>query len=253
MSKRVNQFLCGLYLVVLTFGNLKSFEAVGGRVQVGPRIDIDSIARDRNARPRGGSGIREIRNANEKNDSEKGDIASHAAQEAKAASDAQNIAAKQASHQVKAQLAEKAFRASKAAEAVLIGKIALVEQLGEETKETQSVVREGSLGLQRAQENVAAANKAAKDAHQQIDILRRAVETGKSNLSNARTAAEGARRSLGEKEQLLVAAKKRVDELKARLQKAKNDLAKTNQAAVRAESSARDARVKVTHDTAVKT
>lgn len=72
--------------------------------------------------------------------------------------------------QVKAQLADKAFRAAKAAEAVLIGKIALVEQLGEETKETQSVVREGSLGYQRAQENVAASNKAARDAHQQVFI-----------------------------------------------------------------------------------
>ncbi|XP_015120874.1 uncharacterized protein LOC107043741 [Diachasma alloeum] len=251
MSKRVNELFLILHLVFLTFGNFKPIEADGGRVQVGPQIDINSIARNRNAgaRVKVIAGSRENRGANDERGSDKGDIASKAAQEAKAASDAQNIAGKQASHQVKVQLAEKAFRASKAAEAVLIGKIALVEQLGEETKETQSVVREGSLSFQRAKENVAAATKAAKEAHHQIDTLRRAVETAKSNLSNARTAAEGARRSLGEKEQLLVAAKKRVEELKGRLQKSKGDLARTNQAAVKAEASAREARVKVNHDT----
>ncbi|XP_063980359.1 uncharacterized protein LOC135164185 [Diachasmimorpha longicaudata] len=251
MSKRVNEFFLLLHLALLTFGDLHPVEAVRGRVQVDPQIGINSIADNLNTRSReeGIDSTREKRDANEQKRSDKGDLASKAAQEAKAASDAQNIAGKQASHQVKVQLAEKAFRASKAAEAVLIGKIALVEQLGEETKETQSVVREGSLSFQRAKQNVAAATKAAQESHHQIDTLRRAVETAKSNLSNARAAAEGARSSLGEKEQLLAAAKKRVEELKGRLQKAKGDLAKTNHAAAKAEASAREARVKVNHDT----
>lgn len=48
-------------------------------------------------------------------------IAQKAAQEAKAASDAQAVAGQQAAHQVKSQLAEKALQAAKAAEAALAG------------------------------------------------------------------------------------------------------------------------------------
>lgn len=71
---------------------------------------------------------------------EASNIAMKAAQEAKAAEDAQVPAGQQAARQVKEQLAEKAVEAAKAADAALAGKEALVQQLQEEIKEADVVV-----------------------------------------------------------------------------------------------------------------
>lgn len=72
--------------------------------------------------------------------SEGTNIAMKAAQEAKAAQDAQVQAGQQAARQVKEQLAEKAVEAAKAAEAALAGKEALVQQLQEQITEADVVV-----------------------------------------------------------------------------------------------------------------
>jgi len=70
---------------------------------------------------------------------------------------------------VKAQLAEKAVQAAKAAEAALSGKEAMVEQLREEMKEARSVVQEETSSLQRAQINANAAVQAAQQSQDQVD------------------------------------------------------------------------------------
>ncbi|XP_046629117.1 uncharacterized protein LOC124309493 [Neodiprion virginianus] len=195
-------------------------------------------------------------------------IAQKAAQEAKAASDAQNIAGQQAAHQlqygadttqlqdmknltfpcmlhnvkVKAQLAEKAVQAAKAAEAALSGKEAIVEQLKGEVKEAESVVREEGVSLQQTQSNVKSAMEAAQQSRIQLKTLASAVRTANANLGNAEAAAQGARQAYSEKQQLLDAAKRRVDELSKQLQAAKIDLANTKQAALKASAAAHDAK-----------
>ncbi|KAF7987271.1 hypothetical protein HCN44_003033 [Aphidius gifuensis] len=195
---------------------------------------------------------RQIREADKasKNDklaTKSNDMALKGAQDAKAAVDAEIIAGRQASHQVKAQLAKKALDAAKITEAALAGKQALVEQLKEETKETQSVVKESTIALKRAHENLNFAIKSVHDSRQQLAMIRRSVETAKSNLRNSRKTANGARKSLNEKQLLLIAAKKRVGELKHRLQKAQIDLEKTHQNAMKAGASAREAIAKANH------
>lgn len=70
--------------------------------------------------------------------------------------------------QVKTQLAEKAVQAAKAAEAALMTKKTVVEQIQEEVKEAQSVVQEETLSLQRERGNVNAAIQAARQSQDQV-------------------------------------------------------------------------------------
>lgn len=70
--------------------------------------------------------------------------------------------------QVKTQLADKAIQAAKAAEAALVGKQALVEQLQREMKEAETVVAEEKSSLQQVQINADAAEEAAQQAQQQV-------------------------------------------------------------------------------------
>ena len=69
---------------------------------------------------------------------------------------------------MKAQLADKAIQAAKAAEAALSGKQIIVDQLEEEIKEAQSVVREEAVSLQQTKANVNAAVHAARQSTQQV-------------------------------------------------------------------------------------
>ncbi|XP_011639403.1 FYVE and coiled-coil domain-containing protein 1-like [Pogonomyrmex barbatus] len=170
-------------------------------------------------------------------------IAQKAAQEAKAASEAQNIVGQQAARQVKAQLAEKAVQAAKAAEAVLPGKEAMVEQLRNEVKEARSVVREETSSLQQAQANVNVAVQAAQQSQDQLKTLTNAIRMAKSNAASTQIVASGAQKSLREKEELLEAAKRRVDELLNQLQSARQDLANTNRAVAKANAAANEAKI----------
>lgn len=65
-------------------------------------------------------------------------------------------------------MAEKAVQAAKAAEAALLNKEAIVEQLLEEVKEARSVVQEETSSLQQAQVNVNAAIQAARQSQDQV-------------------------------------------------------------------------------------
>jgi len=69
-------------------------------------------------------------------------IAMKAAQDAKAASEAQSAAGQAAAHHIKLELAEKAFQSAKAAEAALMGKQMMVDQLEQEVQEADAVVEE---------------------------------------------------------------------------------------------------------------
>lgn len=170
-------------------------------------------------------------------------IAAKAAQEAKAASDAQMPAAENAAQLVKVQLAEKAVAAAKAAKAALAGKQQIVEQLDMEVREGELAVRDENAYLQCAQGNCEAASLAAKQAGLQLKALKEAMASAKSNVENSEQASNGAEQEVLKKQQLVEAAKSRVEILLRQLDSAQNDYRATKKAAERACSAAQEAKL----------
>jgi Protein of unknown function (DUF745) len=169
-------------------------------------------------------------------------IALKAAQEAKAAEDAQETAGKEASKQAKFQLAEKAIQAAKAAQAALSAKQAIVEELERELRESEVVVQDLSSSIQQSEANTNAALRAAQQAATQLKMMTEAVQTAQANLGNSEQAAQGAQQELSEKTQLLEAAKNRVEALLRELKTARADYSNTKQAAYKAASAAKSAK-----------
>ncbi|XP_062126197.1 uncharacterized protein CG45076 [Drosophila sulfurigaster albostrigata] len=175
-------------------------------------------------------------------------IAIKAAQEAKAASDAQLPAAENAAHQVIIQLADKALAAAKAAEAALAGKQQIVEQLESEVREGELVVQEEAASLQSSQGNCNAAAQASKQAGVQVKTLAEAVRNAQANVHNSDQAANGAQQELAEKQQLVEAAKKRVELLLRQLDLARTDYKSTKKAAEHAACAAQEAKQRATRE-----
>ncbi|XP_030556280.1 plectin [Drosophila novamexicana] len=175
-------------------------------------------------------------------------IAMKAAQEAKAASDAQLPAAENAAHQVKMQLADKALAAANAAEAALAGKKQIVDQLESEVREGELVVQEESGSLQASQGNCNAATQAARQAGLQVKSLSDAVKNAQANVLNSEQAANGAQQELIEKQQLVEAAKKRVELLLRQLDGARTDFRNTQKAAERAAGAAQEAKQRASRE-----
>lgn len=99
-------------------------------------------------------------------------IAQNAAQVAKAANDAQAAAAQDASRQAKMQLAEKAISAARAADAVLEGKQAMVDNYAREIRDAEEVVGQVSCSLQNSETNVEASCAVVKAAEVQAETFR---------------------------------------------------------------------------------
>ncbi|XP_068146874.1 uncharacterized protein CG45076 [Drosophila tropicalis] len=171
-------------------------------------------------------------------------IAIKAAQDARAASEAQAAAGLAAAQHIKQELAEKAFQSAKAAEAALTGKQMVVEQLEQEMNEASAVVEEESASLQSTEMNMNAAVDAARAATQQFEALTELQKTAKDNLANIQTVAMGSQQEMASKTQLLEAAKNRVSLLQKQLQSAREDFEKTKQAAYRAACAAVEAKQK---------
>jgi len=70
------------------------------------------------------------------------------------------------------QLADKAISAARAADAVLEGKQAIVENFGREVREAEAVVEQVSASLESSESNVDAACAAAKTAEAQALAFR---------------------------------------------------------------------------------
>ncbi|KAL7730498.1 hypothetical protein ACLKA6_000501 [Drosophila palustris] len=171
-------------------------------------------------------------------------IAQKAAQEARAASDAQMAAAEAAAMQVKAELAERAAQSARAAEAALAGKQQIVEQLQQEMCEADAVVTEITASLQNTQANAHAATQAAQEAQSQLCQLKRLVAAATANLANIENVASGAQQELAEKTQLLEAAKNRLEGLGRQMGDAKQDFERTKSAAYKAACAAVEAKQK---------
>ncbi|XP_034107130.1 uncharacterized protein LOC117569898 [Drosophila albomicans] len=171
-------------------------------------------------------------------------IAMKAAQDAKAANEAQQAAGQLAAQHIKQELAEKAFQSAKAAEAALTGKQMVVQQLELEMQEAHAVVEEESASLQNTESNMNAAVEAARAATHQFETLTELQKSVKDNLANIQTVALGSQQEMTAKVQLLEAAKNRLGTLEKQLQSARDDYEKTKQAAYKAACAAVEAKQK---------
>lgn len=176
-------------------------------------------------------------------------IAIKAAQDAKAANDAQQAAGQLAAQHIKQELAEKAFQSAKAAEAALTGKQMMVQQLEVETHEASAVVEEETSSLQNTEANMNAAVEAARAATQQFEIMDSLHKQMKDNCANIQAVALGAQQEVGAKVALLEAAKARLISLQNQMEAARCDYEKTKTAAYKAACAAIEAKRKAASNT----
>ncbi|KAH8347774.1 hypothetical protein KR084_000955, partial [Drosophila pseudotakahashii] len=169
-------------------------------------------------------------------------IAMKAAQDAKAASEAQSAAGQAAAHHIKMELAEKAFQSAKAAEAALMGKQMMVDQLEQEVQEADAVVEEETNSIHHTEANMNAAVDAVKVATQQFETISELQKTAKEALVNIQTVALGTQQEMAAKTQLLEAARNRMALLQKQLLSAHDDYEQTKQAAYKAACAAVEAK-----------
>ncbi|XP_017044732.1 glycine, alanine and asparagine-rich protein [Drosophila ficusphila] len=169
-------------------------------------------------------------------------IAMKAAQDAKAASEAQAAAGQAAAHHIKLELAEKAFQSAKAAEAALMGKQMMVDQLEQEVQEASAVVEEETNAIHHTEANMNAAVEAAKAATQQFETINELQKNSREALANIQAVALGSQQELAAKTQLLEAARNRMATLQKQLVAAHDDYEKTKTAAYKAACAAVEAK-----------
>ncbi|KAJ9586759.1 hypothetical protein L9F63_019647 [Diploptera punctata] len=172
-------------------------------------------------------------------------IAQKAAHEAKAASEAQQTAGKEAAHVVKMQFAEKAYEAAQAAEAALDGKERVVEELEVELKEAKKVYKDECTSVHKIQQLDEEANKALLLAEHELQASEKAFELAKESLAEVKVIKEISDQILKEKTCILEKAKQRMEEVEEDLLDAQNDLENTRAAAQQAISSANAAKKNV--------
>ncbi|KAH8328853.1 hypothetical protein KR074_007287 [Drosophila pseudoananassae] len=180
-------------------------------------------------------------------------IAMKAAADAKAASEAQSAAGQAAAQHIKLELAEKAFQSAKAAEAALMGKQMMVDQLEQEVQEANAVVEEETNGLHATENNMNAAVEAARAATMQFETISELQKTSRDNLANIQSVAVGAQNEMAVKTQLLEAARNRMNILHKQLLAAQEDYEKTKAAAYKAACAAVEAKQKASSSSFVAT
>ncbi|XP_016988706.2 glycine, alanine and asparagine-rich protein [Drosophila rhopaloa] len=169
-------------------------------------------------------------------------IAIKAANDAKAASEAQAAAGQAAAHHIKLELAEKAFQSAKAAEAALMGKQMMVDQLEQELQEATAVVEEESSSIHRTEANMNAAVESARVATQQFEAISELQKNARDALAGIQAVAQGSQQEMASKTQILEAARNRMGVLQKQLVSAHDDFEKTKQAAYKAACAAVEAK-----------
>ncbi|KAL1460547.1 hypothetical protein WDU94_012524 [Cyamophila willieti] len=176
-------------------------------------------------------------------------IAMRAAEEAKAASQAQNSAGLQAAREVKLQLAEKAQRAANAAQAALSEKQNEMHMLEDQMHDAETVMLEEHDSLNQTRKNVDTAAKTVEHAKEQYRALEAALKLSKQTIASAEELAQGAQHELNEKIKLMTAAKSKVSELERELEKAKKEFVNTRESAMRAAEAAKEAQMNANQNT----
>ncbi|KAH8340511.1 hypothetical protein KR059_000378, partial [Drosophila kikkawai] len=175
-------------------------------------------------------------------------IAQQAAQDAKKASDTQVPAAVEAARQVKLQLADRAGAAAWAAEAALVGKQQIVEQLRAEVQEADSVFQDETASVSVSQNNLNTAICTAKQANDLMQKIQGILGAAQDTVKSAETAVCSAHDELQEKNKLVDAAQRRVELLLQELRNAKLDYDNTKKSAYKAACAAAEARQKASRE-----
>ncbi|KAH8289248.1 hypothetical protein KR054_002404, partial [Drosophila jambulina] len=170
--------------------------------------------------------------------------AQKAAQEAKAANDAQVPAAEAASFQAKCELAGKAIESAKGAEAVLAGKQEILEQARLDLIDAENEVNRLAGSMRCLQENAEVAAHAVQDIQGVLNHVKSVLHEAAKNVASLQCVAKGALQELTEKNQILKAAKFRAANLNRQLTEAKADFDKTKMAAYKAVCAAVEAKQK---------
>lgn len=171
-------------------------------------------------------------------------IAQKAAQDAKAASDAQVGAAEAASYQVKYDLAAKAVQSAKAAEAALAGKQQILEQLRQELAEAEEAFNGLATTMPSMRQNTEALVQAAQEAKAQLKHLTKIVQGASHNLARILNVSQLAQRELCGKKIILRAARQRAENLNRQLIEATKDMEVTKVEAYKATCAAVEAKQK---------
>lgn len=104
------------------------------------------------------------------------------------------------------------------------------------------VVQDETSSLQKLQQTVNSANKAAQESKAEVKLLQTSLQLAQGNAANSAQTLEGSQKELSEKEQVIDAAKVRLDQLNRELGVAKADLQATKDAARKAETAAGEAK-----------
>ncbi|XP_017962842.1 laminin subunit gamma-1 [Drosophila navojoa] len=182
--------------------------------------------------------------ANSSRSSSSNIIAVKAAQVATAAHDAQSNAAESAAKEAHNQLAEKAAQASKAVQAVLNGKRALLENIEKELKIDEELLAKLRGSLQHSERAAEKTECAAKKAEDDLNRLREIVRLLSGNVATVNALNEQAQIDYNEKVQMLMAAKDRSKRIHKDIACARDDYQKVKDAADQAASAAVQAKQK---------
>ncbi|KAK9710362.1 Protein of unknown function (DUF745) [Popillia japonica] len=154
-------------------------------------------------------------------------IAQKAANDAAAAHEAQQVAAQHASQQVRLQLADKALVSANAAEAAVVGKEAIVEELEDEIGHVVNDTKKERCELAAQQAHLHLTLLTEEGSKKEVAVLNKAMETAITNERNAQQVSQCAQDDLLGKQEILTHIRCNTDLLKKRLEAAKIDLENT--------------------------
>ncbi|XP_034484384.1 uncharacterized protein LOC117789462 [Drosophila innubila] len=172
-------------------------------------------------------------------------MASKAADEAKAAKEAQTCAGEEASHRAMDQLADKAEHAARAAEAALKGKKQLLDRMLSTRNGTDEVIEEIKNAMCISRSNIQAVARVTSDFKQTLEQLQCWHDEAQANLVSLREIAANIRKDVKEKQKVLMESQQRVNNLKKCLMEATEDLDRTEKIAEQAESAAQEAKERI--------
>lgn len=124
-----------------------------------------------------------------------------------------------------------------------------MEQLKEELREAQEVVREEQQNLASYQSIVNAAVQSNQEAQAELKLLTSALQVAQAAAQNADAANSGCQNDMAQKEALLDAARARDEQINTEMKAAKADLDNTKTSCGKASQAAKQAKESAAQDT----
>ncbi|XP_072377660.1 uncharacterized protein [Diabrotica undecimpunctata] len=165
-------------------------------------------------------------------------LAHNSAVQAKNAVRNQHTAGSQAAFGVKSSLASAAVGAAQTAQAALVGKQAIVQNLKKQAIEAQQQLQAEISQYHQLEAVAQVAAQASQDAHAQLNTLTAALASAQAGASHAEQAAAEAANAAASQHSMVDEAKQKVGSILSQLQNAVGDLQETEASAIKAAESA---------------